>query len=65
MNNIKTIALILILFTSITIKAQQTKTAEDKGLTWYTDIMKANEVSKTTNRPIFAFFTGSNWCAWC
>ena len=65
MNNIKTIALILILFTSITIKAQKTKTAEDKGLTWYTDIMKANEVSKTTNRPIFAFFTGSDWCGWC
>jgi protein disulfide-isomerase len=65
MNNIKTIALILILFASITIKAQKTKTAEDKGLTWYTDIMKANEVSKTTNRPIFAFFTGSDWCGWC
>ncbi len=65
MNNIKTIALILILFASITIKAQKTKTAEDKGLTWYTDIMKANEVSKTTNIPIFAFFTGSDWCGWC
>ena len=65
MKYIKTIALILILFTYTSINAQQTKTADYKGLTWYTDIMKANEVSKTTNRPIFAFFTGSDWCGWC
>ncbi len=34
-------------------------------LVWYTDIMKAQEVSKATNKPIFAFFTGSDWCGWC
>jgi protein disulfide-isomerase len=35
------------------------------GLTWYDDIQKANEESLKTKRPIFAFFTGSDWCGWC
>jgi protein disulfide-isomerase len=35
------------------------------NLTWYTDIMKANEASKASKKPIFAFFTGSDWCGWC
>jgi len=34
-------------------------------LTWYTDVKKAHEESAKTNRPIFAFFTGSDWCGWC
>ena len=34
-------------------------------LEWYTDLMKANEQSKATGRPIFGFFTGSDWCGWC
>src|SRR5687767_88286 len=35
------------------------------GLTWHTDVMKANEISKSSGKPIFAFFTGSDWCGWC
>jgi protein disulfide-isomerase len=35
------------------------------GLTWYTDINKVNELSQKTKKPIFAFFTGSDWCGWC
>lgn len=35
------------------------------GLEWYTDLTKANEVSKATHKPIFGFFTGSDWCGWC
>ena len=35
------------------------------GLTWYTDVIKANEISTATNKPLFAFFTGSDWCGWC
>ncbi|MCB9045709.1 MAG: thioredoxin family protein [Chitinophagales bacterium] len=38
---------------------------EKNGLTWYTDITKAYEASKKTNKPVFAFFTGSDWCGWC
>ena len=35
------------------------------GLTWYTDLAKAHQVSESTNKPIFGFFTGSDWCGWC
>ena len=28
-------------------------------------MMKADEISKTSGKPIFAFFTGSDWCGWC
>lgn len=35
------------------------------GLTWYTDINKVYELSKKSNKPVFAFFTGSDWCGWC
>lgn len=38
---------------------------EESKLTWYTEFEKANEVSKATQKPIFAFFTGSDWCGWC
>jgi len=41
--------------------AQETK----GGLTWFTDIKKADEISKKSGKPIFAFFTGSDWCGWC
>ena len=36
-----------------------------EGLEWYTDLAKAHEKSKATHRPIFGFFTGSDWCGWC
>ncbi len=39
--------------------------ASDDKLVWYTDLAKAQEVSKSTKKPIFAFFTGSDWCGWC
>ncbi len=39
-----------------------TKTGQ---LEWYTDLMKANELSQKSKKPIFAFFTGSDWCGWC
>lgn len=35
------------------------------NLTWQTDITKAYEISKKTKKPVFAFFTGSDWCGWC
>lgn len=34
-------------------------------LVWYTDINKAQELSVASHKPIFAFFTGSDWCGWC
>jgi protein disulfide-isomerase len=40
------------------------KTAEN-GLVWYTSLQEVHELSAKTNKPIFAFFTGSDWCGWC
>lgn len=34
-------------------------------LAWYTNLNEAYAVSKKENKPIFAFFTGSDWCGWC
>jgi thioredoxin-related protein len=37
----------------------------EEKLVWYTDLAKAQEASKSSKKPIFAFFTGSDWCGWC
>lgn len=37
--------------------------AEHEG--WLVDIEEAYALSKKTNRPILANFTGSDWCIWC
>lgn len=53
----------IMLLSSVSFKAQQVGPKEE--LMWYTDIAKAAEISNATNKPIFAFFTGSDWCGWC
>lgn len=54
------LAIALFAFSNIA-NAQEVK----HGLTWYTDINKVYELSVKTKKPIFAFFTGSDWCGWC
>lgn len=34
-------------------------------LEWHTDLMKANELAVKSGKPLFGFFTGSDWCGWC
>lgn len=41
------------------------KTAEIPALKWYQKFEEASELSMKTQKPIFAFFTGSDWCGWC
>lgn len=43
----------------------QTATHTAAGLSWHTDLAKARALSDSTSRPIFGFFTGSDWCGWC
>jgi thioredoxin-related protein len=43
----------------------QTATAHSSELSWLTDLNKARELSDATKKPIFGFFTGSDWCGWC
>lgn len=40
-------------------------TQAQEGLTWQTDINKAIEISRNEQKPLFLFFTGSDWCGWC
>lgn len=62
---LKNIPILLLLFFSFKTIAQADTSKKESELTWYTDLLKANEISKTSNKPIFAFFTGSDWCGWC
>ena len=54
----KNIILALIFISAISINAQD-------NLVWLTDMKKAIEISKSENKPLFLFFTGSDWCGWC
>ena len=40
-------------------------TIQSQELTWQTDMNKALEISKKSKKPLFLFFTGSDWCWWC
>jgi thioredoxin-related protein len=64
MNKLILFILSFMLLCSIPAMAQKAPIVKD-GLTWYTDIMQAQALSDSTNKPIFAFFTGSDWCGWC
>ena len=65
MKEIKSTLVLLAFLISLGNSAQSTSIKKEGELAWYTDIMKANEVSMATNKPLFAFFTGSDWCVWC
>jgi thioredoxin-related protein len=55
---------LLLLLVGFQLMAQK-PAAKGEALNWYTDVAKANEESQKTKKPIFAFFTGSDWCGWC
>ena len=50
---------------SFSVFAQQPAKSSNEGLVWQTDLLKAHEISIASKKPIFAFFTGSDWCGWC
>lgn len=50
---------ILLLFLSINVLSQE------GDLEWHTDLNKAIEISIESEKPLFMFFTGSDWCGWC
>jgi protein disulfide-isomerase len=39
--------------------------AQQKELVWHTDANKAINLSVQSGKPLFFFFTGSDWCGWC
>lgn len=54
----KILLLAFFTLTSMSIQAQE-------ELTWHTDMSKATDISIKENKPMFLFFTGSDWCGWC
>ena len=56
MNKILSILLLLI---SINLYSQESE------LEWHTDVSKAINISIENEKPLFFFFTGSDWCGWC
>jgi thioredoxin-related protein len=57
--------LVLILSFSTSALAQSSAKTAANGLVWYTSLQEVHDISTKTNKPIFAFFTGSDWCGWC
>ncbi len=55
----KKLITILLLATSINGFAQH------KESDWHTDVNKAIKLSIQQEKPLFLFFTGSDWCIWC
>jgi len=58
-NTMKKILVVLLVALSINGFAQQ------KEIEWHTDVNKAIKISTETGKPLFFFFTGSDWCGWC
>jgi protein disulfide-isomerase len=58
-------AAFLFLVFSIASCDAQSELAASNDLVWYTELAKAQAASNESNKPIFAFFTGSDWCGWC
>lgn len=56
---------LFILIIAVSTSGAFAQTNKQEELVWHTDMLKAQEVSKTSGKPIFAFFTGSDWCGWC
>ena len=44
---------------SLNVKAQET------AAVWQTDLAVAVDIAIRENKPLFLFFTGSDWCGWC
>jgi protein disulfide-isomerase len=45
-----------------TVASQEQKAEE---LYWFTDYEKAKALAKEQSKPLFLYFTGSDWCSWC
>ncbi|HEY4831963.1 MAG TPA: thioredoxin family protein, partial [Waddliaceae bacterium] len=39
--------------------------SQTSSIAWLTDYEKAVKLGKETSKPLFLFFTGSDWCSWC
>ncbi len=66
MKSVLIFSAILMVATQFSCSAQtENAPAKADGLEWHTDLAKARAISEATKKPIFGFFTGSDWCGWC
>lgn len=56
-------------FAGTALQAADSKAAvqpqQSSQITWMTDFQAAKDAAKKQNKPLFVFFTGSDWCPWC
>jgi protein disulfide-isomerase len=55
----------VLLFVGSTAFINDTSKEIEAELQWHEKLAEAQVISKKTNKPIFAFFTVSDWCGWC
>lgn len=46
-------------------QSAQTQTSVSSDIQWVTDFEKAKSLAKKDSKPLFLYFTGSDWCPWC
>ncbi len=57
--------ILFLLLTVFSISCGLVSSNEEPSQLWLTDANEAIALSKETGKPIFAFFTGKEWCSWC
>lgn len=57
----KNFLLIVALILSVNVFAQEGQST----LVWHTDMVTAVDKAVAEKKPLFLFFTGSDWCGWC
>jgi protein disulfide-isomerase len=57
----KNFLVVIALFMGLNTYAQE----HQSSLEWNTDLVKAVDQAIAQNKPLFLFFTGSDWCGWC
>lgn len=68
MKSIKSILILAVVFVTTTAFVNYNTSPEpvhNHDLKWHTSFDDASALSQKEGKPIFAFFTGSDWCGWC
>ena len=60
----KRVLTILMICVAVACFAEEKKAADEKAA-WSADFAAGLEKAAKTHKPIFALFTGSDWCIWC
>lgn len=62
------LSVVLVCLAAVCVQAQSWQTkdkAPEKTKGWTDDFAAAKKEAAAFKQPIFAFFTGSDWCGWC